>query len=977
MASKLPQEFRRYHRTRNQLKHILKETEQALELINNENFFPGENVVKELLPELTLDNIKHILMNSPAVVVFGQDSRSKATLVNSLLSTDILPVTNGLWRWIKITHDVIKYISLTLGLEYEVVDSLKATDEPWNTLNAEDLTRSGTEDINCPTVLDVKLDLPVLKDGVQLFVAPNNGAVQVLAKGLLNVLPIFLYALGEHPLTEQNMEELRDLKETYPFNPVLFVSSLGNITLNSIDAELTESEQHRLQYRLNLIDSTSKIDSDDGIDFDKMNSLGITWLEQLTNLGFLGMEESVEVEQLSWLGGGQYVCGSDLVDSCKKTDRILYFVRACLQTYLIKAGTYLNEVHTTSLRKFILGAFDMARTIQITPRRIQYAQMKENKLYANLMKLVNEKQEELTGMIHKIIQEMKDDVLSSEDDIYPYPSVPCDNTERAEWSATVRAAIAEVQRVVLGWLGERVAHELVNSVNCLRETFVGTLQRCLLSLEKTYERDSCPLASDALKQILSAAYNVELHNSSPSLMHSFLERLRQLFKSLPMPWSPTPTLDAAWRKKVTIDILNSLSAARLARTISMQFRDKLKASHDSFQAALRSLDNYYSGKLERTEEQRIAIRKFHAPKLAKLALESTSMIDAVRYGMPHCGKEIGRGQYGVVFACDGWGGAPGPCAVKSVVPPDERHWNDLAMEFYYTRSIPDHKRIVKLRGSFIDQSYGGGFGLGSAVLLISDRLSRDLYCGIRAGLSWTERIQIAIDVLEGIRYLHSQGLVHRDIKLKNVLLDTENRAKLTDLGFCITEAMMSGSIVGTPVHMAPELLSGHYDSSVDVYAFGILFWYICAGHVRIPHAFEQYNNKEQLWTSVKRGIRPERLPSFDDECWKLMQQCWSGEPSKRPLLGAILPVLESIQQKAEKGKSLRELNTLKLPESPASNLKNPALSLAEPYNQRGAVTSPHPAKRRTMKTVKHPIFHITNLFQASLCSNLYVQMREF
>ena len=84
-------------------------------------------------------------------------------------------------------------------------------------------------------------------------------------------------------------------------------------------------------------------------------------------------------------------------------------------------------------------------------------------------------------------------------------------------------------------------------------------------------------------------------------------------------------------------------------------------------------------------------------------------------------------------------------------------------------------------------------------------------------------------------------------------LDYDNRAKLTDLGFCIPEAMMSGSIVGTPVHMAPELLSGHYDSSVDVYAFGILFWYICAGHVRLPIKFEQYHNKEQLWTGVRKG----------------------------------------------------------------------------------------------------------------------------
>ncbi|XP_039310782.1 dual serine/threonine and tyrosine protein kinase isoform X2 [Solenopsis invicta] len=964
MVSNLPQEFKRYQRNRNQLRHILDETQRTLEVIKLENFFPGENIFEKLLPPLTLDRITHILDNFPAIVIFGQDNKAKASLVNNLLSVDILPLSNDSWRWVKITYGRTNHVSLTLGLEYEVVETLQANEKSWSTLPLEDLEKSTNEDINCPTVLEVKLDQAILKEGVQIFVVPNNGVVKILAKGLLKILPIFLYALGEQPLTEENLEELRDLKDTYPYNPILFISSLANVSLDGTDAELTESEQHSLQNRIEVPSVSKESKSDDSINIDKMNSLGLTWLDQLSSLGFLGMEESVEVHQLTWLVGERYVNNSsDLVDSCKKTDRVLHFTRACLQSYLINASTYLNEIHTTSLRKFILSAFDMARKIQITPRRIQYAQQKENELYASLMKVVNEQQVELTELIQCIIQEMKDDILGSTGDIFQYQTVPF-GSERTEWTVTVRVATSEVQRFVLGRLGEKVAKELVNSVNCLRETFIGTLQRCLISLEKTYEHDSSLLASDALKQILSAAYNVELHNSSPSLVHSFLERLRQLFKSLPLPWTPTPTLDATWRRKVTVDILNSLSAARLAKTISTQFRDKLKSSHDAFQTALKSLENYYSGKLERTEEQRVAIRKYHAPKLAKLALESTSMMDAIRFGIPHYTKEIGRGQYGVVFACDGWGGAPGPCAVKSVVPPDERHWNDLAMEVYYTRSIPDHKRIVKLRGSVVDQSYGGGFGLGTAVLLITDRLSRDLYCGIHAGLSWLERIQVAIDVLEGIRYLHSQGLVHRDIKLKNVLLDTENRAKLTDLGFCITEAMMSGSIVGTPIHMAPELLSGHYDSSVDVYAFGILFWYICAGKVRLPYAFEQFHNKEQLWTSVRKGLRPERLPQFDEECWTLMEQCWSAEPSKRPLLGAIQPVLESIQEKAERGKSL-QLGALKLQESSSSEQANPVLALADPNNQRGAVFSPLPPRRKASRTV-NPVarpFHKTKFFQ--------------
>lgn len=77
---------------------------------------------------------------------------------------------------------------------------------------------------------------------------------------------------------------------------------------------------------------------------------------------------------------------------------------------------------------------------------------------------------------------------------------------------------------------------------------------------------------------------------------------------------------------------------------------------------------------------------------------------------------------------------------------------------------------MSIIGSVIDYSYGGGSS--PAVLLVMDRLQRDLYQGIKAGLNNKGRLLVALDVVEGIRFLHSQGLVHRDIKLKNVLVST-------------------------------------------------------------------------------------------------------------------------------------------------------------------------------------------------------------
>jgi len=128
-------------------------------------------------------------------------------------------------------------------------------------------------------------------------------------------------------------------------------------------------------------------------------------------------------------------------------------------------------------------------------------------------------------------------------------------------------------------------------------------------------------------------------------------------------------------------------------------------------------------------------------------------------------------------------------------------------------------------------------------------------------------------------------------------LDAQNRGTLTDLGFTKPEAMMTCTIVGTPIHMAPELFGGSYDHSVDIYAFGILFWYICANDTKLPGAFDACQNKEQLWTSVRKGLRPEKLLKFDTDCWELMSSCWLGDPLQRPPVGDVTLRLHLIMKR--------------------------------------------------------------------------------
>ncbi|CAG2123514.1 unnamed protein product, partial [Medioppia subpectinata] len=145
-----------------------------------------------------------------------------------------------------------------------------------------------------------------------------------------------------------------------------------------------------------------------------------------------------------------------------------------------------------------------------------------------------------------------------------------------------------------------------------------------------------PEASDALKQILNAAYTIEVNiKSSHNLIRVIWEKMRQMVQTI--SWKPYPIVDSDWKKYVTNDVLDSLSESRLAKSICLQFRDRLKHSHENFIASLKELEAVHSGRMRRTDDRREQVRKNHAPGFAKFALESTSLIDVIIHGMPQLG----------------------------------------------------------------------------------------------------------------------------------------------------------------------------------------------------------------------------------------------------------------------------------------------------------------------------------------------------
>jgi eukaryotic-like serine/threonine-protein kinase len=96
-------------------------------------------------------------------------------------------------------------------------------------------------------------------------------------------------------------------------------------------------------------------------------------------------------------------------------------------------------------------------------------------------------------------------------------------------------------------------------------------------------------------------------------------------------------------------------------------------------------------------------------------------------------------------------------------------------------------------------------------------------------------IDIVVQILRAARFAHQRGVIHRDIKPHNVIVDDEGRAKVTDFGIAragASDMTETGSIMGTAQYLSPEQAQGHAVSAQsDLYAIGIVLYELLAGRV--------------------------------------------------------------------------------------------------------------------------------------------------
>ncbi|KAK9067170.1 hypothetical protein SSX86_014495 [Deinandra increscens subsp. villosa] len=189
-------------------------------------------------------------------------------------------------------------------------------------------------------------------------------------------------------------------------------------------------------------------------------------------------------------------------------------------------------------------------------------------------------------------------------------------------------------------------------------------------------------------------------------------------------------------------------------------------------------------------------------------------------------------------------------------------------------------------------------------------------------LSWEQRLKICIGAARGLDYLHTgthHGVIHRDVKTSNILLDEDFVGKISDFGLAKTEktnqilakSYVSTNIKGTVGYLDPDyFMSRKLSRKSDVYAFGVVLFEVLCGRPAVDPGLEEDQRSLAIWARQK--IREGKLDHIIDPCLRgeisshclkvfveLAEKCLENQPKRRPSMANIISGLEFALEQQE------------------------------------------------------------------------------
>ncbi len=257
-------------------------------------------------------------------------------------------------------------------------------------------------------------------------------------------------------------------------------------------------------------------------------------------------------------------------------------------------------------------------------------------------------------------------------------------------------------------------------------------------------------------------------------------------------------------------------------------------------------------------------------------------------------KLLGKGSYGEV--CKGTmhltDGTAQEVAVKTVSYEDD--FEKEMENFKILRSLPFSPYLVQSYESNDVREKNSNVLTENAIVMEYVPYG-SLYNFInneKGSLTPAESYQVVSGIANGIDFLHDYGLIHRDIKIDNVLLSAKKEPKIADFGNMEQEEKNCPNICTTPSYAAPETIPGKKSitKAADVFSFGMTLFEIVADE----EPFKGYKGNFAVMTAIVHGKRPTIPETCSAEMKALITNCWQQSPSSRPTMKEAIKQIEKI-----------------------------------------------------------------------------------
>ena len=258
--------------------------------------------------------------------------------------------------------------------------------------------------------------------------------------------------------------------------------------------------------------------------------------------------------------------------------------------------------------------------------------------------------------------------------------------------------------------------------------------------------------------------------------------------------------------------------------------------------------------------------------------------------------ELGRGSYGFVVEMRYRGLK---CAGKNFYQDLYCHSNVEARERIITSCYEECLLLCSLSHPNIVQFIGITFEGGNPLpLLVMEFVPFTLSTFLNENGILPQDINfgILVDVATGLCYLHGKKptIIHRDLSANNILLTSEMKAKIADLGMAkiLNAAPAKSKCPGTVTYMPPEALveNPEYRTEIDLFSYGVLIIHVLCAQWPHPGAAKKHDKDGRLVANSEYERRSKYIEILDKKhpMIGLIQRCLSDEPGKRPNADVIL-----------------------------------------------------------------------------------------